>query len=140
VQCGYGSWGTNFSILNTIRNSFVLIHNAYTNLFRSLPPQVMYTGNAEGNVPLGLDVTLQSFLLTHPLNAALGIAGSGPVRGAAATVAIQVTLDLSYSPVVAAGRRRRRRAAAAAGMMPHIPRVVLVQGAYSEASFGHSQE
>jgi hypothetical protein len=76
----------------------------------------MFTGNAEGGVPLGFDVARQSFLLVHPLNTALGITGSGPVRGAVATVAIQLTLDFSYSPDVAAGRRRRRRAAAADGM------------------------
>jgi hypothetical protein len=77
----------------------------------------MYTGNATGSVRLGLDVARQSFLLAHPLDAALGITGSGPVRGAIATVAIQVTLDFSYSPDVAAGRRRRRRAAATDGMV-----------------------
>jgi hypothetical protein len=77
----------------------------------------MYTGNGDGNVPLGLDGARQSFLLAHPLNAELGITGSGPARGAVATLAIQVTFDFSYSPDAAAGRRRRRRAHAMNGML-----------------------
>jgi hypothetical protein len=69
----------------------------------------MIAGNVNG-VSLGFDQLRQSFLMAHPINAAFGITGNGPVRGAAANLAVQATVDMSYSPDVLAGRRRRRHA------------------------------
>jgi hypothetical protein len=69
----------------------------------------MYTGTVNG-ASLGFDQSRQSLLLSHPIDAALGVTGSGPVRGASANLAVQLTVDMSYSPDVVAGRRRRRAA------------------------------